>query len=387
MLCKITRFGNGMPDRSQVVHLPKSEQELNALLCDMQINRENNYACNVSNIKVGNDSLEYHISECGFNIDELNHVAGFIQKLNEQELSKLGTVMSVEKPQDSVTFINHMHNLEEYNLYENAGNYKELGEIVAFSKDGIDSESPLGMCINFEEYGSSYHDAHDGVFINGRYLVPASVPSQEYDGVMLPGSDEFGAQTKLTVQIVSSEKFGMSGDDRGIWVKLPTTEYALNRIAHRLGEPGIECCSVIHANCTNEFIEYIVADNRGEISELNTLAEVMEFHTNPAQMEKFEAVLEYEGDLSLSEIINLAYNLDRYEYDPEIRSVEDFVISRYDNDLVKLAQAGEIDGEKLLARCGGKITENGFVAQNDKMPVQIYDPPRPEQVQEQDMSM
>ena len=388
MLCKITRFGNGTPDKSQVVHFPKSEQELNALLCDMQINRENEYAYSISNIKTGNTALDQQLeSQCRPNMDELNHIAGFIQKISDKQLEELNLIMKVQKPENSTDFINAMHNHSNFNIYENANNMKELGEEVAFINDGIDSESPLGMCINYEEYGESFHDAHEGTFINGQYVVPPMVLNEAYDGLSLPWN---GAQKLLAVYVTTYEKIQECGDETpsGIWLELPATQYAIDRTAHRLGADEISDCYMYNAESPEGILlDFRLFEANASLYEVNALAEVLSSYPNPAVMEKFEAVLEYEGNQvqTLPDIINTACNLDCYNYDPEITSAEDFIINHYDNDPAKLARADDLDGEKLLARCGGKITEYGFVARNDTPMEQVYEPPEPEQ--EQGMQM
>lgn len=65
---------------------------------------------------------------------------------------------------------------------------------------------------------------------------------------------------------------------------------------------------------------------------------------------------------------------------------EDFVIHAYEHDPIKLASADELDGNLLLAKCGGKITEYGFVARNENPLYEVYASPEPEQAQGMDMT-
>ena len=387
MLCKITKMSGAAPEESRLIKLPKNEQELNALLQDMNIGKDNEFGYSITDVRTKNAVLdEWFDSHRTVDIDEMNYIAGGISRLNNAELTRLGDIMKAENPDNAIDFINIMHNRANYVFYDNITDMEELGKESAFRIYGFDEETPLGMCVDYKQFGESFHDAHNGTFIDGKYIIKPSAPQIVYDGVMLPGTDNIAPETRLAVKIVSCERFGVDDDSRGIWLKLPAAEYALDRAAHRLGEESIDGCFVNNAKYP-DCLEYFLLDCRSDIRELNIMAEILESYTEPAQIEKFEAVLEYEGNISTEQAINIAANLDCYNYDPEITSAEDFIIKYYDNDPAKLARADELDGEKLLARCGGKITENGFVARNEQPMEQIYEPPQPEQGQDQGITM
>ena len=396
MLCKIAKMVYDRTENPRLLSLPKSETEINALLQDMGIGRENSFEYAMPYIKTGNATLDKYLLENPATIDELNHIAEYTKDFSQKNFDRLGCILEIEEPRNTVDLINVMHSRDSYDFFEDVSNMKELGEVAAFRTDEIDPDSPLGMCINFEAYGQSYHDAHQGIFKDGKYIVPPQmVPKQVYDGVMLPGTDRNDPTIPLAVQLVSKQQFhafadeGIGDDVKGIWVKLPTTEYALDRIAHRLGENSADDCIIYNVHSAAE----ILSDTDCIINagcyphHVNTFAEILASFRDPAIMEKLEAVWEYEGFPELPEIINIACNIDCYNHDPLISSTEDFVVKYYDNDPAKLARADELDGEKLLARCGGKITENGFVARNEQPMEQIYEPPQPEQGQDQGITM
>jgi hypothetical protein len=312
-------------------------------------------------------------------------------KLNHEELEQLGDIIKAENPDNTVDFINIVNDRENYVIHNNIADMTELGKEVARQQYGFSEESPLGMDVNYEELGEKFHDAHEGIFQDGKYIIKPPIPNNPYDGVALPGTDKLGPDSLLAVQLVSRKKFkwytrqGNGDDIGGIWVTLPTTQYALDRTAHLLGENSADDCLIYHAQSLSAILAeqgylFNAADSPYEV---NTLAEIVASYSDPATMEKFEAVMSYEEAHlpKLPDVINYACNLDCYEYDPEIQSPEDFVIHTYGDDPVRLARADEFDGEKLLAKCGGKITEYGFVARNEQPMKQVYKSPEPEQGQ------
>jgi hypothetical protein len=102
----------------------------------------------------------------------------------------------------------------------------------------------------------------------------------------------------------------------------------------------------------------------------------------PRETEKLEAALEYERyKMPYSKLIDIAANLDCYDYDPEIKDAEDFIIAKYGSDLAKLARDGYTDFDELMKAGGGKITKYGYVARNDKPFEPVYEYTNPEQEQ------
>ena len=119
MLCKIER-GGAWSYGARIISLPKSDKDLNALLQDMEINKSNDYAYTISNVKTGNDVLdEWFGKGYAINVDELNHIAGQISKLDYKELEQLGDIMKSERPDNTVDFINIIHNRDNYVIHEN----------------------------------------------------------------------------------------------------------------------------------------------------------------------------------------------------------------------------------------------------------------------------
>jgi len=244
--------------------------------------------------------------------------------------------------------------------------------------------------MNYKQFGESYHDAHQGVFQDGKYILPPIIPTIAYDGLDFPWNGDKNPDLLLAIYVTTHEKLHEYGIETppGIWLELPTTQYAIDRTAHRLGVEDISDCYVYteQSNVMSFENERIFAPNES-LYEINTFAEILSSLRERDMLEKFDAVLEYEGQnvQNLPGVINTAANLDCYDHGPAIKCTEDLVFNKYGGSLVKIAKANFPDGKELLEQSGGKLTSFGFVARNDLPFEQVYEPPEPEQEQEMNM--
>jgi hypothetical protein len=297
--------------------------------------------------------------------------------------------MEAQKPQNAADFINMMHNGGDYSVYENISDMEELGKEAAFRLFDFGEDSPVGAYVDYKGFGENFHKAHGGAFSNGKYVIPPPEPKQVYDGVMLPGTEKLNRGALVSLFLVSRTEMeklneGEIAEPRGIWAPLPTTRYALDRAAFRLGGDGADTCVIYHANANCAvFMEEPGMSPIESPYDINTLAEILSGYKDSAEMEKFEAAIAFEGcGVSYSELINIAANLDGYDHDPEITSADDFEHSDYGGSFAEEKSLIGCCGEELLELRGGKITRLGYVARNGKSTTLRFEPPAPERAAE-----
>ena len=298
MRIKITKMNGGQAENSRIMSLPKPQRELDAFFMDMGIGKENNWGYKISDIKasesVENKALEFVINEIIENyqdIDELNYIAKFSEKLTNDEKEHLSTVISARQPQSGKELINLMHNSKNHIIYDNTADFSELGKKVIARIVNVDTDSPLLTHINYKLYGQSYKDSVGGFFHDGKFIEPSY--TEHYKGVMLPDSDKSG-DCMAVIKITTPEKMPPDADFDSnnfeyIYAELPTTNYSLERMAHfRLGAESLSECIICDCNSIkttlNEFIE-----PDSSIIEVNALMEVMST-MNADEFQKFEAV-------------------------------------------------------------------------------------------------
>ncbi|MCL2838095.1 MAG: hypothetical protein FWE04_03365 [Oscillospiraceae bacterium] len=356
MRLKIGKINGIVTEQQRVLSLPKPLPELNAFLMDMGIDKNNGFKYEVSGIRTGHDLLDEVMANYK-NVDELNYIAEFMRNRDEGDIERIVSIAKSEQSHNAKDFINIMHNSGHFEVY-NAPDFEELGKEIAFAWDGVDDESPLGLCINFKEYGESFHDSHVGKFAGGKYILLPDSQKIVYDGVMLPGTDEFSANADvlLSTKITTRDLMGTGEDNpSGIWIELPTTQYELERTAHRLGAENLADCVIYDSYTTRLPLDHNFYEVTDPLNEINTLMEILSKYDSEA-IDKFLAVVEYEGNPELDNLINCTYNLDCYDYDPEIKYKEDFPSDYHENEHLcnMIAENGEITSQDFIAVNDGK---------------------------------
>ena len=165
------------------------------------------------------------------------------------------------------------------------------------------------------------------------------------------------------------------------WLSFPATTEQVQSVLREIGVDGLRYKEPI-------ILEYSVgirglAGRLGEfasIDELNYLASRIGALT-PQEMEKFTAAVghgEYAG--SMQNLINLTYNLDCYDYLPNVRTEEEYglwlVDHRQEFHLPKKAKLYfdyESYGEDTSINEGGDFSEVGYIFNNRAPFKKVYD--------------
>jgi len=162
------------------------------------------------------------------------------------------------------------------------------------------------------------------------------------------------------------------GELCGEWLSLPATKEDVQALLSRIGVDGVLYEEIFItdyetdiANLSRKLGEYESLD------ELNYLAALLS-DMHKWEREKYEAVLEYgEYTSSVKDLINLAQNLDCYDYLPSVKDSDDLG-RHYVEELgcmdVPEHLAPYIDyealGRDINIDMGGVFTDNGFVMDN-----------------------
>ena len=187
---------------------------------------------------------------------------------------------------------------------------------------------------------------------------------------------DFSKGKPLGVWIGNLGKYN-EGELVGEWVRFPTTRKELDAVMKRI---GIGSCDVFGQPYEEMFIGdydcYVkgMSDYLGEyesLDELNYLTARIE-RMYDDEFEKFVAGIAYGENLSSAkDLINLTYNLENLEYEPDIRTDEQFgrmFMSEYDTD--RFIHITDLLPYMDFARYGkdmrmledGEFTEFGYVS-------------------------
>lgn len=164
----------------------------------------------------------------------------------------------------------------------------------------------------------------------------------------------------------------VEGYDVGEWIALPTTEEKLKEVYDRIGI-GEQYEEIMFGDYDSDLFGVIKEFGEHENLELlNYVAGVIE-DLSPSEREKYEAVLESGlslGDSGIVGLINLAYNLDKYDVLPDI--TDEYDLGRYYAEETVTARLGDLaeyfDYKSYGSDCqineSGMFTDAGYVLDN-----------------------
>ena len=303
---------------------------------------------------------------------------------------ELRLAVSRLRPDEIQRDINYLLALPEYEVICPGGTYEQLGEYYLRQEAGLPPD--LLPFADLERIGQNYEDEHLGVFIGDCFVIlPRDEPRQVYDGTnldTLPDTD-----WSLRLKLASPTK------PEGVWLRLPDGDIEgsgkLDEIGLALRELGVKTvqkCSLLDIRCSLPEIA-IDLEEYDDLADLiydgNNLGYVLQERGQgqPHYLEKFRAALEYEHCHDLKLALDIAENLNCYDFCPAL-DVEKFgqeelkhwggIIDH--NPLL----AGQIDlkayGEMMLEQEGYELNagETAYIRHNGQKFYYEYSEPRPE---------
>ena len=179
--------------------------------------------------------------------------------------------------------------------------------------------------------------------------------------------------------IANIEKYN-EGELCGEWFKLPATQEEMKALFARIGVDGVLCQDYIITGYENSLAGMHNLSKYEWINDLNYLASLLS-EMNEAELVKFEAAAVYgDNNAGSHELINLAQNLDCYDYLPGVRDEDD--LGRY---VLGDKMSGEIPewltgytdydeyGRDVSISEGGEFIKGGYICRNDERFIEHYD--------------
>ena len=214
--------------------------------------------------------------------------------------------------------VNLLLSLPDYEVICPAGSYEQLGESYLRYEAGRPDLIPYA---NLEQIGWNYEDSHLGIFIGDCFVVlPRQELRQFYDGTnldQLPDTD-WSLRLKLASPAVPE----------GVWLCLPDStideEGRMDEIRLALRELKVKTvqeCRLLEVRCSLAELS-VGLDEYQDLADLiydgNDLGYVLQEQGQgePHFLEKFRAALEYEQCHELKLALDIASNLNCYDYCP-----------------------------------------------------------------------
>ena len=189
-----------------------------------------------------------------------------------------------------------------------------------------------------------------------------------YDGTNIPKPDEdagFVFELYLIKACYEPEKA------EGVWLKLPATESEIASALSKLGA-SLDECIFTHCKSSMSCFNDVFSENE-DIKMLNTLSNAISKIISGNMGAKYKAALQFEYCTDLDFAIDIANNLDCYNFYPDLSSPED-----YGRQVLLEASKLQADdmafkhldfrryGEAKMEANGVKFTDYGLICRNEK---------------------
>ena len=230
------------------------------------------------------------------------------------------------------------------------------------------SDEVLEM-LDEEKVGQALRKSDKGVFTTKGYLFFGSDKwTETYDGMHLPEYPDIHEgviSLRLNSLDCNPEKH------TGVWLDLPAGEMEIDQALKRLEVSSLNSCIITEVKSIVPLFNYQIASDT-DINELNILAERIQTFPDGETLIKYKAVLEFEQSNDLELNLNIANNLNCYELDPSIISLECYAeqvfqkagIDTDDPSFAYFDFRGY--GERYMLKKGAAMTPYGVASRNEQ---------------------
>lgn len=263
----------------------------------------------------------------GLNLQEVNFLAHKIQLMDETEkeayegILKLKEEADISRPLSMRDLINALYNMDKFTFFPGVTNDYELGEIC-LQCDAMDEiinlPDEVYDLLDEEKIGAMQRKNDQGTFTGKGYIYGKLEEWREvYDGEKLLWLSA-GLNSPISLLLGSVYR-----KDREVWLALPATEKAMQEALNTLGESTFDNCTIKKGRSILPSLSSQLAGDE-DIGKLNILAERLQALYEKHMLAKYKAALELECCNDLDMELDIAANLDCYNFDSVIRSAVDY---------------------------------------------------------------
>lgn len=304
-------------------------------------------------------------------LEELNILARRIEDLSDFERHAFdGCVKMLDKP-SMRDLINLTYSLDDVHVVQATDDYA-LGKFYADNGflsvlEDLPSEQQDALydLLDFDKIGRKQREAEGGVFLGEYYITRESTALKEiYTGTYLNDPPKPYIFRLNLLRLTAGMKLPPS-DKPGVSLKLPAEEREIENALRQLGVKSLDDCVFTHCDSPIPALRQAF-DYSTDIGRLNELAHCLREVEQAGELAKFKATLEMEGCTDVGQTIDLARNLDAYEFHPAL-TPEDYgeeLIRKHGLDTsdhaFELFDFGGY-GERMMHRDGLALTDYGAI--------------------------
>ena len=242
-----------------------------------------------------------------------------LETLSVREGYALDAAIMSGPPENAVQAINRFQSLDEYRMIPDAASYEALGRRYLLNETAMPMDAlPF---IKLKQMGELYEDRHPGLFIGSCYVqYPETPPKPVYwPGLALPTDDGWSVKLKLASPAMPE----------GVWLRLPGPfedgyEDTAEKVAalRELRVNRWDECPLVDAICVLPEAGDLVAQYSDNVADLIYDGAELGYvlaqrgQGSPHFMERYAAALALEGCQSLKLALDIAQNLNCYDWMP-----------------------------------------------------------------------
>lgn len=318
---------------------------------------------------------------------ELNFLARRISSLEDYEKLTFNNCVAIEKNQlDMKKIINITYNLKDCYTINGISNDKDLGEFYVENEmveELRDAPDEVLKYLDYKKIGRSYREAEKGEFIGGSYVVNHNIEFEEvYDGINLPEQPQ---ETDYVFNLLLENGVEELKDNTGQWLSFPASPEEINEILRHLKATSLDDCFIARSESILPRMDNSFSFSE-DIEKISVLADRIKELKSQGMLPQYKAVLEFMDCTDIDLALDLAQNLDCFDFYPEMSSPEDYgrlallKISGLKPDDIAFKYLEFIHyGCAMMEQDGASTTEYGLVLRNEKELALEYSQPPIEQ--------
>ncbi|WP_156782452.1 hypothetical protein [Geosporobacter ferrireducens] len=337
-------------------------------LGEIGISDSNIVSCHIVKISGEVPALCVLENNC-INADELNYLARRIDSFDNYELAKFQGAIARAGICTMKDLINLTFNLHNYTVVTDFSNLKNIGckhymdKNIGCPSNEIEKLDFETMSRNLLSSGDSKITPYGVVFCN-------RLPIEEvYDGKMFP---DYDYTSDYILKLEVRRKDSPTENPQKTWLYLPASEVEIASALSELGAAFLDDCVFTHYQSIMPCFDSVFSESE-DMEMLNTLSNAISKILDSNMGAKYKAALQYEYCTDLDFAIDIAQNLDCYDFYPELSSPADYgrqallEASKFPSDdaAFKLLDFSRY-GEAKMKEDGVQSTDYGLICRNGK---------------------
>lgn len=366
MIIATLRNASQIDAGSVEISFPVEEDKMMSELEKIHVGNGIEPSCLVQNIGGAVPALRIFEGDL-INPDEMNYLARRLDSFDSNELLQFQGAIARDGLHTMKDLVNLTFNVSNYTVVSDFSNLKNVGLGIYFAQHGGSAEKSKIDMTDLNALASEVLSGKDGVVTPfGVVYKFDGVVDEIYDGRHFPQYD-YECDNVLIVGLKSKNEPITTNNVE--WLYMPMPEVCMEKALLRVGEnyfSDVDFLPDVDGNLPEGLINRINFEEE-DMRSLNDMCKAI-YKLDEQDLQKLNVVADYAKAQSASQIMNLAKDLDLFEFIPDVATAEDYgryMIRdsghfEYDDNLSEFYDYRKY-GEQRLAHENGEFNSYGYI--------------------------